>query len=80
MSSHRVEVGYGWRIGCLVPLAWSLVHCSRWLRLEEAGAMSPHAVAPATCPSLGLLSFMSSSVSSTFVAITANTFQRLLGL
>ena len=80
MPSHRVEVVCGWRIGYLVPLAWNLVHCSRWLRLEEAGAMSPHAVAPATCPSLGLLSLMSSSVSSTFVAITTSTFQRLPGL
>lgn len=39
MPSHRAEVGYGWRVGCLVPLVWSLVHCSRWLRLEEAGAI-----------------------------------------
>lgn len=42
-------MGYGWRADCLVPLAWSLVHCSRWLRLEEAGAigedsMSWHAI------------------------------------
>lgn len=39
MPSHRAEVGCGWRSDCLVPLVWSLVHCSRWLRLEEAGAI-----------------------------------------
>lgn len=82
MPSHRAEVGCGWRAGCLVPLVWSLVHCSRWLRLEEAGAIGEDSMPwhTATCSSLGLLSFMSSSVSSTFVAITTHTFQRFLGL
>lgn len=50
------------KAGCLVALTRSLVPCSTWLGLEEAGVTGEDSKSWPHIPFLGLLSFTSSSV------------------